>query len=225
LPTPWFWNDPENQRLLAPVGILVIPLCVLLNAVQVWLRLGAWVSIVGGLAICVLTQGFVERTIRTQLRLPVRSVARLPVEPFILLSGVGVVVAILVSVLAWGPAQALFTALVLALVMGVTAAMTVLPTRMTTLACAALGFFCASVAAFAAFGLPGLGAALGVLTLCVPLAIAASRRGRPGVEGAGSLPAPSQRTDHGSTAGSRELTLPASDESSDGEACSPISAR
>jgi hypothetical protein len=70
-----------------------------------------------------------------------------------------------------------FTALVLALVMGMAAARSGLSTRTTTtLACAALAFFCASMAAFAGFGLPGLVAALGVLALSAPLAIAVHRQ-------------------------------------------------
>lgn len=210
LPTLWFWNDPENQRLLAPVVILVTPLWVLLNAIQMWLRLDAWVSIVGGLAICVLMQGLVERYIRKQLRLPVRSVARLPVAPLILLAGIGAVAAIVVSAVAWGTAQALFTALVLALVMGVTAATTMTSTRTTTLLWAALAIFCASAAAFAAFGLPGLGAALGVFVPGVPLAVAIYRRRNPGInEDAASLPPSPERADSRRLVGDSEASLPA----------------
>lgn len=224
LPTLWFWNDPENQRLLAPVVILVTPLWVLLNAIQMWLRLDAWVSIAGGLAICVLTQGLVERYIRRQLRLPVRSVARFPVAPFLLLAGIGAVAAIVVSALAWGAAQALFTALVLALVMGVTAAATMTSTRATTLLYAALAAFCASVAAFAAFGLPGLGAALGVLSLGALLTVAIHRPRNPGAgEHTAGLPPSSARADDRQLAGGSEASLPAPGDDSRGEGRPPSS--
>ncbi|MFZ6186083.1 hypothetical protein [Nannocystis pusilla] len=218
MPTLWFWNDPENQRLLAPVVILVTPHWVLLNAIQMWLRLGAWVSIAGGLAICVLTQGLVERYIRSQLRLRVRSVAGFPVAPFLLLAGTGAVAAIVVSASAWGAAQALFTALVLALVMGVTAAATMTSTRATTLLYAALAAFCGSLAAFAAFGLPGLGATLGVLLLGVPLAVTIQRQRNSGVgEDAASLPPFPERAGDRRLVGSSEACSPEPGDDSRGE--------
>ena len=69
LPTWWFWNNWEAQRLLLPFVLFAVPVSLTINLLQVYLGLGAWVSIVAGLLISILTMGFVERYVRAQARM------------------------------------------------------------------------------------------------------------------------------------------------------------
>lgn len=69
LPTWWFWNDPERQRLLLPLGLVTaVPLGPLLYFLTIKLGLSSWLPI----AVCIfvyptLLMGLVERHIRSQL--------------------------------------------------------------------------------------------------------------------------------------------------------------
>lgn len=67
LPTLWFWNDWAAQRLLLPFVFITAPLLILINVVQVWLRLSAWVPITANILIPFLTMGLVERHVRARL--------------------------------------------------------------------------------------------------------------------------------------------------------------
>lgn len=69
LPTMWFWNDWETQRLLMPFVLMSVPLFLLINGLQLWLRLGAWIPITMSLVVPYLTMGLVERYVRAQVRL------------------------------------------------------------------------------------------------------------------------------------------------------------
>lgn len=72
LPTMWFWNDWGTQRLLVPFALMSAPFLLLLNVLQLWLRLSAWIPITVGLVVPYLTMGLVERYVRAQVRLPSR---------------------------------------------------------------------------------------------------------------------------------------------------------
>lgn len=69
LPTLQFWNDWEAQRLLLPFVVMSAPILLLINVLQLWLRLGAWVPLVACVAIPYLTMGLVERYARAHARL------------------------------------------------------------------------------------------------------------------------------------------------------------
>lgn len=68
LPTIAFWNDWEAQRLILPFVIMTAPVLLLINVLQMWLRLHAWISIAANLVIPFLTMGLVERYVRAQVR-------------------------------------------------------------------------------------------------------------------------------------------------------------
>ncbi|MDC0672434.1 hypothetical protein [Nannocystis radixulma] len=65
----WFWNDWEAQRLLMPFALMSVPFVLLIDVLQLWLRLSAWIPITAGLVIPYLTMGLVERYVRAQVRL------------------------------------------------------------------------------------------------------------------------------------------------------------
>jgi hypothetical protein len=69
LPTWWFWNDWEAQRLLLPLALFAVPVSLVINLLQVYWGLGAWVSIVAGILISILMMGLVERYVRAQARM------------------------------------------------------------------------------------------------------------------------------------------------------------
>lgn len=73
LPTMWFWNDHEAQRLLMPlVVVIALPVAAAAQFLTVWLQLWwAW-PVLAGLVWPFLLMGLVERHIRRKLarRLP-----------------------------------------------------------------------------------------------------------------------------------------------------------
>ena len=83
LPTMWFWNDWETQRLLVPFALMTAPFLLLINVLQMWLRLSAWIPITAGLVVPYLTMGLVERYVRTQVRLHPRPEAIVDARPVV----------------------------------------------------------------------------------------------------------------------------------------------
>jgi hypothetical protein len=69
LPTMWFWNDWETQRLLMPFVLMSVPLFLLIHVLQRWIGLSAWIPITTGLVVPYLMMGLVERYVRAQARL------------------------------------------------------------------------------------------------------------------------------------------------------------
>lgn len=130
LPTFWFWNNRERQRLLLPLIVTIaLPLTPLLFFLMVRSQLPMWTLIVAGTVWPQLVCGLVERRIRGQLRRRALDAgphvpAPLPSEPrrssdrvFVLLAGFGALGSSLAVAAAWGPGPALLTALALALVL------------------------------------------------------------------------------------------------------------
>ncbi|MCY1070602.1 hypothetical protein OV090_38025 [Nannocystis sp. RBIL2] len=70
LPTIWFWNNWDSQRLLLPFVLLfAVPAFLVCDALRMWVGLEPWVSIVPNLVISCLTMGLVERRVRKGARL------------------------------------------------------------------------------------------------------------------------------------------------------------
>lgn len=130
LPTLWFWNDRERQRLLLPLIVMIaVPLTPLLFFLMVWLQLPMWTLLLAGTVWPQLVCGLVERRIRGELRRRAlapspHALAPAPAEPprsseraFILLAGFGALGSTLAVAAAWGVGSALLTALALACVL------------------------------------------------------------------------------------------------------------
>lgn len=70
LPTIWFWNNWDAQRLLLPFVLLfAVPAFLVCDALRMWAGLDTWVSIAPSLVISCLTMGLVERRVRKRARL------------------------------------------------------------------------------------------------------------------------------------------------------------
>lgn len=70
LPTIWFWNNWDAQRLLLPFVLLfAVPAFLVCDALRMWAGLDTWVSLVPSLLISCLTMGLVERRVRKRARL------------------------------------------------------------------------------------------------------------------------------------------------------------
>lgn len=131
LPTYWFWNDRERQRLLLPIVTLaaccVTPLLVVL---VVWFELPIWSLLVVGILWPQVLMGLVERRLRAELRR--RALSDVPAESpapslssarsgdgvFLALAAFGALGIVGAVVAAWGAVAALWTALGLALLIG-----------------------------------------------------------------------------------------------------------
>lgn len=69
LPTIWFWNNWDAQRLLLPFVVLfAVPAFLVCDALRMWAGLATWVSLVPSLLISCLTMGLVERRVRRRAR-------------------------------------------------------------------------------------------------------------------------------------------------------------
>lgn len=69
LPTYWFWNDGERQRLLVPiVALIALPVTPLLFLLMVRFQLSMWLLLAAGTLWPQLVMGLVERHIRRELR-------------------------------------------------------------------------------------------------------------------------------------------------------------
>lgn len=70
MPTIWFWNNWDAQRLLLPFVLLfAVPAFLVCDALRMWAGLDTWVSLVPSLLISCLTMGLVERRVRKRARL------------------------------------------------------------------------------------------------------------------------------------------------------------
>ncbi|MCY1008613.1 hypothetical protein OV079_24230 [Nannocystis pusilla] len=70
MPTIWFWNNWDAQRLLLPFVLLfAVPAFLVCDALRMWAGLDTWVSLVPSLLIFCLTMGLVERRVRKRARL------------------------------------------------------------------------------------------------------------------------------------------------------------
>lgn len=68
LPTLWFWNDHERQRLLLPLILVTgLPFGALSFYITSRFGLSVWSSIASNIVYAILVQGLAERHIRKQL--------------------------------------------------------------------------------------------------------------------------------------------------------------
>lgn len=127
LPTWWFWNDYERQRLTMPlIATIAVPLTLLFLFLMAWLQLPVWLFLVFGTVWPHLVLGLVERRVRRELRqralegsanlpAPAPSPSRKAVDRVTLsLAGLGAFATVIAVAGTWGLAPALFAALALA---------------------------------------------------------------------------------------------------------------
>ncbi|MBZ5713476.1 hypothetical protein [Nannocystis pusilla] len=128
LPTWWFWNHYERQRLTMPlIATLAVPLTLLFLFLMAWLQLPVWLFLVFGTAWPQLVLGLVERRVRRSLRqrtldgmagvpAPEPSPSHKPVDGVTLsLAGLGAFATVVAVAGTWGLAPALWTGLALAM--------------------------------------------------------------------------------------------------------------
>lgn len=69
LPTYWFWNDWERQRLVLPlIALVAVPVTPLLFLLFVKLQLSVWALIAVNTVYPYVVMGLVERHVRNKLR-------------------------------------------------------------------------------------------------------------------------------------------------------------
>lgn len=69
LPTYWFWNDRERQRLVLPlIALVAVPVTPLLFLLFVTMQLPVWTLIAASAVYPYVVMGLVERHVRNKLR-------------------------------------------------------------------------------------------------------------------------------------------------------------
>lgn len=69
LPTYWFWNDREHQKLVLPlIALVAVPVTPLLFLLVATLQLPVWALLAAAAVYPYLVMGLVERHVRRRLR-------------------------------------------------------------------------------------------------------------------------------------------------------------